>query len=576
MKSKLNPRLFLLVFALPALAQAQTPAPNEFRSAVGSAAPTATPASGNWTTAANWQKYDAVTAMNWILAPGNPGTTATALTTVITGSAMTLSASSGANTLLVQTGASIKWGSGTAAQGLRISGTTLTNNGLIGGAPIDDSINLEVSGSGLTYTLTGSGTTIVNRLRAYYGLVGTTIVLDMPVTFTNQSASLGSAVGLTGYYSSSTGSTTGENITVTINPGKTISFVNYATLHYASKYYANVGGAYTYNVNGIANMWNSKGTTFFSANGNTSTSVTTLNVSGLLITPAIWSSIDSLSPTQTTPGTVHMNILAGGIVDATQTDFKLDDSTTFVMADGTAMMKRFVGPQDTTYPISTSYKGNNTVVLHNSGTADTFAVSLQTFNIPVVTSDLTTVVNREWTIKEAGTGGKLDSVKLTWLAAEAGSAIGTTPSVYVRPATGGTQIEYASGTNVTVTGSGTLASPYVATVGVAAGAPAGTYFVGKPGLPTAVANVANSGLNVTVAPNPTANKQINFQISGSKAGTYKVAVTNMAGQVVYRNEVNYNASATNYKVNMSNMPAGVYQLQISNSQTNIGNRVVVE
>ncbi|MDR3681075.1 MAG: T9SS type A sorting domain-containing protein [Flavipsychrobacter sp.] len=574
MKSKLNSRLFLLAFALPALAQAQTA--NEFRSAVGSAAPTATPASGNWTTAANWQKYDATVTNSWIAAPGNPGTTATALTTVLNGSAMTLSASSGANTLMVENGGSIKWGSGTAAQGLRISGTTLTNNGLIGGAPVDDSINLEVSGSGLTYTLTGSGTTIVNRLRAYYGLVGTTIVLDMPVTFTNQSASLGSAVGLTGYYSSSTGSTTGENITVTINPGKTISFVNYATLHYASKYYANVGGAYTYNVNGTANMWNSKGTTFFSANANTSTSVTTLNVSGLLITPAVWSSIDSLSPSQTTPGTVHMNILAGGMVDATQTDFKLDDSTTFVMADGTAMMKRFVGPQDTTYPISTSYKGNNTVVLHNAGTADTFAVSLQNFNIPAVTSDLTTVVNREWKIKEAGTGGKLDSVKLTWLAAEAGSAIGATPSVYVRPTAGTTQIEYVSGTNVTVTGSGTLASPYVATVGVAAGAPAGTYFVGKPGLPTAVANVANGGLNITVAPNPTTNKQINFQISGNKAGTYKVAVINMAGQVVYRNEVNYNANTTNYKVNMSNMPTGVYQLQISNGQTNIGNRVVVE
>ncbi len=587
MKSKFSSKLFMLALALPAIANAQTSA--EWRSAVASAAPVATPASGDWNTPANWQKYDG-TAMAWVAATSKPGLSNSAMLTVLTGSAMTLSGSSGSLNTTVQTGGSIKWGSGTAAQGLRMSGTSLVNNGTIGGnaATADDSINIELSGTAHQWTLSGTGTTIVNRLRILGG-TGTTTgnqingIISAPVTFNNQSNSFGSAVGLTAYYGSTSANTDVDSIT--ISAGAVVTFTRGAVLHYQSVTNTNAGGSYVYNINGTADLSASVGTTYISPIATNASSVVTLNVSGVLKTGAVFSTMDSSlyngTPATPTPGSVALNVLAGGVVDATPTDFKMDNAiaAAFNMVT-TAIMKRFISTPGTyaKYPVATAAHGNNTVSIQNAGTADTFSVSItNTFDFVNPPTDLTKVVGREWTIKETGTGGKMDSLKFTWLAAEQGSAVGTTPSVYVRPASGATQVEYVSGTNVTVSGSGTVASPYLAVVGVPAGAPAGKYFIGVAGLPTAVASVANaSDLNVTVAPNPTTNKQISYQISGSQAGTYHVAVYNVLGQAVHNSDVTYNANTTNYKINMENAPTGIYQVEISNATTKIGKRVVVE
>jgi hypothetical protein len=565
MKLKFCLKLSFMAFAMPALANAQSL--GDYRTAT----------SGDYNTTATWQVDSAA---GWVNATNYPHSGNNA--TVQAGHTITLAGTGSAFNLTVQSAGKIKWaGTTIGANSLRIYGTLLTNNGTIGGAVKDDSINIEVAGP-TRCTIGGVGVTVVNRLRILgtANTSGANAIINMPITFTNQSAILGSGVGLTAYYGSS--STNSDIDTVTINPGITVSFINGAVLHYQSITNTNIGGgSYIYNINGIADLSKSVGTTYFSPIPVNAASVITLNITGVLKLGANFSTIDSTVYTSgtSTPGSVKLNVLANGIVDASPTTFNMDLSycPTFNMASS-ALMKRYIsGSSFAVYPVSISDNGNNTLALHSLGAADTFFVGIQAFTFTSVTANTNDVVNRQWVITETGTGGKFDSLIFTWLAADQGFAVTATPSVYYRPATG-TQVEFGSPA-VTVTGAGTAVNPYVAVLAVPSGktAGAGTYFIGKAGLPSAVANVANTGdINVTVVPNPTTGKQISFQLCGTQAGIYKVAVYNLAGQVVYSSHLNYSAHSASYKVDLGNMPAGTYQLQVGNGQYNTSKRVVVE
>ena len=453
-------KLLLLVFILPVLAKAQVG--GDYRSI----------ASGAWSTAANWEKFNGTTLV-WAATTSAP--TSTANVTIQAGDTMVISATSNSFTLLVEPNAAIV-SDGLGQRGLRVYGSSLINNGTIGGNYGADSINLEIMGNGATCTISGTGLTKVNRLRAYYALVGTNIVFDQNVIFNNTSGTGGSAVGLSGYYNSSSGTTATENITCTISSGRTVTMTNGAALHFTNTVTSNTGGTYTYNVNGTLDMSTSWGTSVFAPNSNNAASLLKLNVAGLIKIGAGFSTLSTGSGS--TPGTVQLNIASGGIVDASATSSLTTGTTAFVAADGTAVMKRIVAATDTVFPLAVATNGWNAATLNNAGTTDTFIVKLKnSFDADIALSDPTKVVTRQWTINDAITGGNNLSAKLSWLTADQGTTFNPSGTVNIYVIDGsGIQTIYPA----TVSGAGTLANPYTATAtGITT---LGRFFVGNSGI----------------------------------------------------------------------------------------------
>ena len=462
-------------------------------------------ASGGYATAATWEKYSGTA---WAPATAAPGSTANV--TIQTGHTISLNGStSNSLTLIVQSGASII-ADGTAQRSLRVYGTSLVNNGNIGGAFANDSINIEVAGNGLTFTLSGTGLTKVNRLRVLGALTGTTVIVDQDAIFNNTGSTGGSAVGFTNYYGST--STTADNITATINAGRTLSFTGGGTLHYASTTTASTSGNYTYNVNGTLDLTGSTGTTYMIPNSVNSASLLKMNVSGLLKVGAKFTAINA-SP-GATPGAVQLIVNPGGVVDASAASIFTLGTTPFIMGDGTAVMKRVVAAIDTSFPVCTATGGYNSLTLNNAGTTDTFSVKLKnTFD--VILADATKVVNRQWTIGESVAGGSNLSIKLSWLAADQAASFNSSTGVNIYVVDGsGVQTIYPA----TVAGSGTLASPYVASAtGITT---MGKVFVGNNGIVLPANNVpfftGGNSQSLTVCANAAATA-INAQLAVNDA-----------------------------------------------------------
>ena len=123
----------------------------------------------------------------------------------------------------------------------------ITNNGTFGGSG-GDGISLEMYNTVSSMTITGTtGTTTIGRIRAYYPATGT-ITIDQNVTLT------GSSAVLTLFYDNA-GNTTGDNPTLTINSGKTVTLNNtLGALHKGSATSTNPSGSYTYNINGTLDL----------------------------------------------------------------------------------------------------------------------------------------------------------------------------------------------------------------------------------------------------------------------------------------------------------------------------------
>ena len=554
MSIRLSAKLAMCAVAIPFLNYAQVA--GDYRS-IGS---------GTYATASIWEKYDGTA---WNAATSAPGSAANV--TVQSGSSISITGTSNSLTLKVESGASIK-SDGLGQRGLRIYGGSLINNGIIGGGFGDDSINVEVAGNGLTYTLSGTGSTKVNRLRAYYGLIGTNVVIDQDVTFTNSSSTGGSGVGLSAYYNSATGTIAGEDVTVTINAGRTATFINGAVVHFASLTTANTAGNYTYNINGTADLSASLGTMSFIPNSNNAASVTKMNINGTL---KLGYGINTLAAgTGTTPGTIQLNVAAGATVDAIANAKMTMGTDAFIMADGTAVIKRAVAAIDTLFPIAIATGGYNAVTMNNTGTADVYSIKLKnTFDF--TSPQPTQLVNRQWTISEGTAGGGNNTIQLRWLVADQAAAF--TPasaSIYVIDAAG-VQTEYPA----VVTGTGTLADPYVATAsGITQ---VGYFFVGNPGIaaPGGGSHVSVGSLDqahtLLVIPNPASGNNINLHVAGLTAGTYNISITNAIGQSIYTQALTHAGSDADYSFQLGNqVAAGSYQLTLAGNHT--ANSIKVE
>jgi hypothetical protein len=334
---------------------------------------------------------------------------------------------------------------------------SVTNNGTIGNAT--DGIYFEPGTYAANVTLTGTGTYTIGRIRLPGNLVGSgnntlNFTIDQNVTLT-QSANY----ALTAVYNSNVS----DNYTLTINAGKTVTLLAGSGYFHNGTTSATTGGNYTYNINGTLDLSGTTGNVNITPLGSAG-SVITLNVNGTLRLGSGAFNCDTLSG-GTTPvfGKVVLNVNNGGAIDATLASGTFKTGTElgqYFTLTGTGKIKRNVGSTATLFPVGTSSTSYTPVTLTNTGTADSFSVSLKnTFdNAPVLPNS---VVNKQWTINKLGSQTVNVVTGLGWLTADEGSAFVRTNTVDL--------MQYVSGawnnfglSNPTVTGSGTFADPYFA------------------------------------------------------------------------------------------------------------------
>ncbi|MES2836565.1 MAG: fibronectin type III domain-containing protein [Bacteroidota bacterium] len=85
-------------------------------------------------------------------------------------------------------------------------------------------------------------------------------------------------------------------------------------------------------------------------------------------------------------------------------------------------------------------------------------------------------------------------------------------------------------------------------------------------------NVANS-LSASIYPNPT-NGLTTLKVNNTNSSTLKVSVVSVSGQVVSEKEIKTNNQETNYEINLSNQPKGVYFVKIKTNETTLVKRVI--
>ena len=271
--------------------------------------------SGNWTANATW--VVCVTAGTWDGA--TPATTATSATTNVwirSGHTVQFDASSkNCNNLTIESGGKL-WANSTASSPryLNLNGATLINNGEFGA--IDYSFGLKPFSS--ITTITGNGTYTIGRIQPQNA--GSTIIFDANVLF-NYAGSEGS--GGSSIYNNSK-----DNITYTINAGKTVTTNPkvYITINTSGSTAPSTGYNLTLNINGTLTTGTDAHINLLNASNKTSTinigSTGVLNSNGNLLMPdgttstgvfnvALGGTINTLADKATTFGTSTLASLAG-------------------------------------------------------------------------------------------------------------------------------------------------------------------------------------------------------------------------------------------------------------------------
>jgi hypothetical protein len=418
--------------------------------------------SGNWTSYSIWEvSTSGVAGPYTAAASGTTGGTnypdKTTNVIIQSGNTVTLTGTATVGDLTINNGGILQ--SDGTARSLRpyaSAGTTtpstITNNGTLGGPTTGpDAIVLEAYNDAASYgyTLTGTGTTRINRIR----MVGSSnnptktlaVVIDQNITLTQTSN-----YALTAIYNPGTS----DNYSITINSGKTVT-ISSATGYVNNNSQASslIAGtsSYTYNINGTLDNSANVGTTGISTFGPAGAGNSiALNISGTYKTGSLTTTSNSGNT-----GNLLLVIKNGGVLDATTGTLTYEPPYLFA-TEGTGIMLRTVAVSNVAFPVSTA-GSNNTAIINNAGTTDNYSVNVKT--AIDVTPPTTNVVNRQWTISEQVAGGSSAIVSLSWQTAD--QAIGFNPAtaVAIYRYNGSSWQTYAA----TVSGTGTASDPYVAT-----------------------------------------------------------------------------------------------------------------
>ncbi|HZH64789.1 MAG TPA: pectinesterase family protein [Flavisolibacter sp.] len=442
-----------------------TPLDGEFRSAGSGYYNNAS--SGTTANATSiWEKYVA-SSSSWVLQPlgTKPGSSVTV--TIKSGHTVVLDALNSVNSLVIETGATLNSAgtasSNTGLQTLRVGNGTqpvsahVRNDGTLGSATgTNDAIVIEAATTCANLLFTGTGTTSIARFRPLgFNPNNLSVLIDQDMTFKFNS------VSFTGYYSASSNNNS-ENVTITINAGKTVTLGASSQFHLGSSTSTtNQQGNVTYNLNGTLDLSATSSSNMVPSSTNpASNTIMNINNGGVLKTGVSFGLTNTAAAT-TTYGISRININEGGLVDATATTTLNASSIAasgFFIINGTGILKRRVAASAITFPVGTSNTTYNPVTISNTGTIDNFSVSLKSsFDSPPAAS--TKVVNKQWDITEEVSGGSNVSLKLGWIVSDHASAFDAAAGVSIMHFNG-TNWEYAP---ATIAGTGAFTDPFIAT-----------------------------------------------------------------------------------------------------------------
>ncbi|TDH23959.1 T9SS type A sorting domain-containing protein [Segetibacter sp. 3557_3] len=408
-----------------------------------------------------WQSYSSATA-SW--APVALGTSPSNVnTTIRSGHTVTLNVLASAGSLTIENGASLNSISNAlagATQTLRVGNGTapvtasVTNNGLFGSTSgTQDGIVMEVAMGCKELTITGTGTTSIARFRPLAPNPNSlNVVIDQDMDF-----NMSNNIGFTGYYNTSTNTNT-EVVTITVNAGKTVRITQPGGGFHTGTTTANPQGNITYNINGTLDLSATNSANMVPGSVNAASSVImNIGVVGLLKTGTTFSMTNTAGSTY---GTSRIVVAEGGVVDATKTSAMSAGSganSGLIVLNG-GLLKRAVGNTPVTYPVSATASSYNPVTISHTGTMDNYSVGLQVgFDHPV--SSANRVVNRQWTINNDVAGGSTVTLGFGWTVADQAAGFDPAQAVSIIRFNGSAWEQFPA----TVTGSGTMASPYVAT-----------------------------------------------------------------------------------------------------------------
>ncbi len=444
-----------------AIVDPSVPLDGEFRTA----------GSGIWTNASSgnganttsiWERYSA-SSKSWVLQalgtqPSNVNVT------IRTGHTVLIDGLKGVNSLTIENGAVLKsnggYGTTPSTTTLRIgagsaASVILQNDGVFGGdANPDNLIILEFNPACASVLWTGSGVSKITRLRPLPANPNALkVVFDQDVSLSY------SFSPFTAYYNSSSNQV-GEDVTFTINPGKTVRLTHpSASFSPTGSTTSNPGGNYTYNINGTLDLSATTNTSNLVAFSTNASSVVSLNIGsgGTLQLGKGFNTVNS-APSAGNNGKVVLTIADGGVIDAVNTTY-LNLGANYFVTSGNGALKRAVGSSAVVFPIGTSSSSYNPVVLTNTGTADNYTVSVKN-NFDHAVPDADKVVNKQWIIHEDVAGGSDVTAKFGWQAADQASAFDPSQLLAVMRYTGSDW----NITAATLGGNGTTADPYTATV----------------------------------------------------------------------------------------------------------------
>jgi hypothetical protein len=261
-----------------------------------------------------------------------------------------------------------------------------------------------------------------------------------------------------------------DNVSITINEGKTVTIGSAGFLQAGSTPTTNtVGefGTYTFNINGTLDM-RSTGTSCIVAHA-TLAKVTTININGTwLMGNAIrFIPTGSVAPA----GSLIMNIGTNGVVDAGARTIGSSNTATNIVVTNTAfsqnaffnitgggLLKTRVTNTDAQYPIGTN-NAYSPVKLNNTGTADIIGVGVKTgLDFPV--GNATKIVNRQFTVIPTTANVTNLAISLGWITSAQAASFNPAGPVIQGRWNAGVWNESAA----VMSGAGTVANPYFARV----------------------------------------------------------------------------------------------------------------
>ncbi|MCW3127922.1 MAG: hypothetical protein JWO03_3580 [Bacteroidetes bacterium] len=90
-----------------------------------------------------------------------------------------------------------------------------------------------------------------------------------------------------------------------------------------------------------------------------------------------------------------------------------------------------------------------------------------------------------------------------------------------------------------------------------------------------VTEVSSTISGLTVSPNPFASTA-HIAFASEVEGTYTMKMTNLLGAVVSSKEVNVVTGSNNFEINRNGISAGIYTVSISNGQSAVSKKVIIE